>query len=80
MPYKIDLDNHLRKCITIITTCIVLVAGAFATVLAFVTFSGEEAPSVRDLHMKQHQEEGARLDSMISVLESINSNLENDAE
>lgn len=71
----IDLDNHLRKCITIITSCIVLVACAFAAVIVFVTFSGEEGPTVRDLHMKQHQEESARLDSMITVLESINSKL-----
>ena len=80
MATEINLDKHLRKCITVITICILLVFCAFASIFTFVTFFTEEGPSVREIHMKQHQEEGARLDSMITVLDSINSKLESNDE
>ena len=80
MDSKIDLDKHIRRCITIITTCILLVICAFASIAAFVTFVGKEGPNVREIHIQQHNEEGAKLDSMIMVLESINAKLDGDDE
>ena len=80
MDSKIDLDKHLRRCITIITTCILLIICALASIAAFVTFIGEEGPNVREIHIQQHNEEGAKLDSMISVLERISLKLDGDDE
>ena len=79
MSDKIDLDKHIRRCISVITTCILLVFCAFASIFTYVTFFGKEGRDVRAIHMQQHDDEGARLDSMIAVLESINLKLEEDA-
>ena len=47
----------------------------------YVTFfDTHEGPSVREIHMKQHQDEGERLDKLVSVLERINAKLESDDE
>ena len=80
MSSEINLDKYVRKCITVITICILLVFCAFASRFTFVTLFEKEGPSAREIHMKQHKEEGARLDRMILVLESINSKLESDDE
>lgn len=61
----IDLDNHLRKCITIITSCIVLVACAFAAVIVFVTFSGEEGL----------QKDMAKMDRVLELLGDLEGNI-----
>lgn len=65
MVAKIDLDNHLRKCITIITSCIVVVACAFAAVIVFVTFSGEEGL----------QKDMAKMDRVLELLGDLEGNI-----
>ena len=81
MSSQINLDAHIRKCISIITTCIALVLVAFSSIFTFVTFfDTHEGPSVREIHMKQHQDEGERLDKLVSVLESINAKLDKNDE
>ena len=81
MTPQINLDTHLRKCISIITICIVLVITAFSSVFTYVTFfDTHDGPSVREIPMKQHQDEGERLDKLVSVLERMNAKLESDDE
>ena len=80
MSVEIDLNRYIRKCISIITFCIILVFCAIGSVFTYVTFFGEEGVDVRAIHMQQHENEGEKLDSMISLLESINSKLDGDVE
>ena len=76
MDFKIDLDKHIRKCITIITCCVLLVMCAFFSVFTYVSFFEEEGPDLRPRHIQQQDDEGEMLDSIIDVLENINKNLE----
>lgn len=77
MAKQIDLDKHIRRCIIIITARILFAMTAVGSVIAYMSFYGESGPDLRVTHIEQHTQEGARLDSLISVLEEINSNLSN---
>ncbi|MBQ81072.1 MAG: hypothetical protein CL825_00665 [Crocinitomicaceae bacterium] len=75
MAKQINLDKHIRRCIIIITACILFAMTAIGSVITYMSFYGESGPDLRAIHIEQHAQEGARLDSLISVLEEINSNL-----
>ena len=45
MNQDIDLDNHLRKCITTITSCILLVGLALASIIYTIPQSPNRAES-----------------------------------
>ena len=77
MAKQIDLDKHIRRCIIIITARILFAMTAVGSVIAYMSFYGESGPDLRATHIEQHTQEGARLDSLISALEEINSNLSN---